>query len=199
MCFRQARWTCCLFPESWNWLSGSLEGLLSCSLQTALGSPSRTAVWKLRVGVLCVTVQAHLKVPAPVMVAVVAANFCVFSLRSVPGWQIFFHLIAKPSTASILIHPGLKSVYFCTRNKCPYINRVLFFGEKTLNLGHAFISSELPTESLQYCKGLFVLFFFSFTTAVIENILIWSPPSSSPGWWLGRATSDLLVLGTCFQ
>lgn len=104
----------------------------------------------------------------------------------------FFHLFAKPPSASIPNHLGLKSVWFCMRNKCPYINRELFFGKTTLNLGHAFISSGLQTESLQWCKGLFVLFFL--TTAVIENILICSLPSSSLGWWLGTATCDLLVL-----
>lgn len=198
MCLRQARQTYCLFPESWNWLSGNLAGLLSCRLQTALGSPSR-AVWKLWVLRFGVSQCRHILR----LLLLWWWQWWLLLSGSFPSGLClggsFLHLFAKPPPASILNHQGLKSVYFCIRNKCPSINSVLFFGKTTLNLGHAFISSGLQTGSPQSCKGLFVLFFFSFTTAVIENTSICSPPSSSPGWWLGRATCDLPVLETCCQ
>lgn len=77
----------------------------------------------------------------------------------------FFHLFAKPPPASILNHLGLRSVSFCIRNKCPSINRVLFFGKNNSEFRsclHLFRIANRISTVLQrlICFVLFVLFLF---------------------------------------
>lgn len=129
MCLRQARQTCCLFPESWKWLSGNLEGLLSYGLKTALGSPSRAAVWKIRVGVWCVPVQAHLNAPAPLWWQWWLLLSVSFPSGLCLGGSLF-PLVCKATSSQYPKPPGTEKCLFLHQKQVSFLLTECFSLEK---------------------------------------------------------------------